>query len=94
VLGVVTVASARPGRLPRNHQVLAYGYDLDGSLVTLRVYDPNSGPADDVWIRFDTSARAGRTAFEHNVGIGWPVRGFFLTAYTPATPPAASAPES
>jgi hypothetical protein len=83
-LGVVTMASARPWLLGRNHQALAYGYELDGSWVTLRVYDPNSGPSDDVAIRFDPAAP---TAFLHNINIGWPVRGFFLTGYSPVPPP-------
>jgi hypothetical protein len=29
-----------PTQLGENHQVLAYGYDLKGSLLTLHVYDP------------------------------------------------------
>src|SRR5215469_643655 len=86
-LGVVTMASAWPGRLGHNHQVLAYGYEVSGRVVTLKVYDPNSGPADDIRISFDSSAPATATAFEHNLGIGWPVRGFFLTRYSPAAPP-------
>ncbi len=84
-LGVVTVASPNPLLLGHNHQVLAYGYRLDGTQVTLMVYDPNSGPADDVQIGFDTAAPA--AIFTHCVNIGWPVRGFFLTAYSPAAPP-------
>ena len=31
VLGLVTVASVNPADLGRNHQVLAYGYDLGGN---------------------------------------------------------------
>jgi hypothetical protein len=90
-LGVVTVASANPLLLGHNHQVLAYAYQLDGTLVTLQVYDPNSGPADDVYVRFDVGIRLDRASpdaiFTHSVNIGWPVRGLFLTAYSPATPP-------
>jgi hypothetical protein len=86
-LGVVTVASSRPADLALNHQVLAYGYDRTGSDVTVRVYDPNRGQRDDIWIRFDTGAPARSTAFAHNLGIGHPVRGFFRTAYAPSTPP-------
>jgi hypothetical protein len=56
-LGVVTVATAWPGALGHNHQVLAYGYSVTGSVVSLGVYDPNRGPADDVRI---TSARPRR----------------------------------
>lgn len=83
-LGVVTMASANPALLGNNHQVLAYGYDLTGTQVSLRVYDPNSGPDDSVHISFDTSVRA---PFGHNLSISWPVRGFFLTRYSPAAPP-------
>jgi hypothetical protein len=84
-LGVVTVASANPLLLGGNHQVLAYGYETAGSLVTLHVYDPNAGPDDAVVIRWDGGAETG--SFEHNLGLRLPVRGFFLTRYRPATPP-------
>lgn len=84
-LGVVTVASANPLLLGGNHQVLAYGYHTAGSLVTLHVYDPNAGQDDAVVIRWDGEAEP--AAFEHNLGLGLPVRGFFLTRYRPARPP-------
>lgn len=93
-LGVVTMASAWPGVLGHNHQVLAYGYEVSGSVVTLHVYDPNSGPSDDVWIRFDTATPSSGTRFEHNIAIRWPVRGFFLTAYSPVAPPPVTAPDA
>lgn len=89
-LAVVTVASASPLLLGGNHQVLAYDYSIEGTAVTVRVYDPNVGPDDTVWIRFDTAspAAAGRAgAFSHNLGLRLPVRGFFLTRYAPARPP-------
>jgi hypothetical protein len=84
-LGVVTVASANPLLLGSNHQVLAYGYFTDGTEVRLHVYDPNVGPDDSVWIKFDTAKEP--TAFSHNLGLRLPVRGFFLTRYSPAQPP-------
>ncbi len=93
-LGVVTMASSQPGMLGRNHQVLAYGYDESGSVITVRVYDPNSGPSDDIRIRFDTAAPTSATVFEHNISIRWPVRGFFLTAYSPAAPPPVTASDA
>jgi hypothetical protein len=86
-LGLVTVASANPGRLGHNHQVLAWDYQLAGAEVTMAVYDPNSGRDDGVHIKFDTSEPSAPTAFRHNINIGWPLRGFFLTAYSPVTPP-------
>ncbi|HYK69466.1 MAG TPA: hypothetical protein VEV45_16090 [Streptosporangiaceae bacterium] len=84
-LGVVTVASPNPLLLGRNHQVLAYGYTVDGPAVTLALYDPNSGPDDGIVIRFSTAGGFG--GFGHTINIRWPVRGFFLTRYTPAKPP-------
>lgn len=97
-LGVVTVASANPLLLGRNHQVLAYSYVADGHEVTLLVYDPNSGPDDGVVIRFSTAssvatpvvtaAPLARPRFTHSINVSWPVRGFFLTRYGPADPPA------
>jgi hypothetical protein len=86
-LGVVTVASARPDLLGRNHQVLAYAYEQSGGTVTLAVYDPNSGPDDRIRIAFDASP-----AIEHNLNIGWPVRGFFRTGYAPVAPPVLPVP--
>jgi hypothetical protein len=90
-LGVVTVASADPLQLGHNHQVLGYAYRLDGTRVTLHVYDPNSGPADDVYIRFDMAAPD--ASFTHSLNIGRPVRGLFLTSYAPATPPGIVRPQ-
>src|SRR5487761_1261826 len=85
-LGLVTVASSKPTDLSLNHQAVAYGYQASGGEVMVQVYDPNSGPRDDVFIRFDPGNPAKPTAFEHNLAIGHPVRGFFRTAYAPATP--------
>ena len=87
-LGVVTVASASPADLGFNHQVLAHGYHTSPSEVTVRVYDPNSGQDDGIYIRFDPRAPVRPTTFAHNINISHPVRGFFRTAYAPAPPPA------
>jgi len=84
-IGVVTVAGASLFALGRNHQLLAFGYQLAGTEVTLRVYDPNSGPVDGVYVRFDT--RSPGLGFTHSIDIGLPVRGFFLTPYAPAALP-------
>ena len=84
-LGVVTVASANPLLLGGNHQVLAYGYETEGRVVTLHVYDPNLGPDGSVRIRWDAGAEP--AIFTSNLGLRLPVRGFFLTRYRPVTPP-------
>jgi hypothetical protein len=91
-LGLVTVSSANPAMLGHNHQVLACSYQLAGDEVTVQVYDPNSGQDDGVYIQFVTSAPTQATLFANNINIGWPVRGFFQTAYAPAAPPAEPAP--
>jgi hypothetical protein len=89
-LGLVTVASPNPARLGENHQVLAYGYELDGDHLTLKVYDPNTAPAgaDDVRISLSVAHPEGQTTITHNVGIGNPIRGFFRVPYSPADPAA------
>jgi len=86
-LGLVTVASASPGDMVHNHQVLASSYQLAGQQVRISVYDPNSGRNGGVHIQFDTSNPSAATTFQHNINIGRPVRGFFRTAYSPVTPP-------
>jgi len=86
-LGIVTAASANPADLALNHQVLAYRYEADDDVVTLRVYDPNRGPRDDASLRFSVSEPTKRTVFRHNLGLDPPVRGFFRTPYLPALPP-------
>jgi len=89
-LGLVTVASANPANLAQNHQLVAYGYQTAGLQVTVNVYDPNSGQDDGISIKFDTADPAAGTTFANNVNIRQPVRGFFLTAYSPVPPPAGS----
>jgi hypothetical protein len=54
-VGLVKVIGRDPNMLGHNHQVIAYGYDLDGTTVTLRIYDPNYPNDDDVTLRFDTA---------------------------------------
>ena len=54
-VGLVKVVSLDPNQLGRNHQVVAWGYDLDGTIVTLHICDPNFAGADDVTLAFDTA---------------------------------------
>ncbi|MBL7489608.1 hypothetical protein I6A60_05390 [Frankia sp. AgB1.9] len=90
-LGIITVHSADPLKLGLNHQVLAYGYDLVDTTVTLRVYDPNTplDGADDVALSFDVANPAGPVPITHNLRVGGrPVRGFFHSTYRWADPAA------
>jgi hypothetical protein len=81
-LGLVRTRSPSPLELGRNHQVLAYGYDLDpaAGVLTIRVYDPNHPDDDGVALRIRT------TDPTRQVDIGYvsgeaPVYGFFRTRY-------------
>jgi hypothetical protein len=85
-LGVIQVRSADPRALRLHHQVLAYGYRLDATVVTLRVYDPNHPDRDDVTFRFDTADPGRATRIERSHGDR-PVLAFFRTAYRYRRPP-------
>jgi len=52
-LGLVTVSSASPLLLGRNHQVLACSCQAAGTAVRLQVYDPSTGPDDGVFLAFN-----------------------------------------
>jgi hypothetical protein len=80
-LGLVRLKSADPFELKRNHQVLAYGYDLTGSQLTLRLYDPNRPADDDVALSLDL---ANTTV---PIRASPPVFAFFRVPYRAASPP-------
>lgn len=50
MVGLVRSRGVNPFKLTRNHQVLCYGYEIDGATIRLRVYDPNWPDRDDVTI--------------------------------------------
>lgn len=58
-VGLVRTVSADPLQLSKNHQVLAYGYDLDGTKLTLRIWDPNFPRDDDTAIGLDLADPGG-----------------------------------
>jgi hypothetical protein len=62
MIGLVRAVSLDPQMLGHNHQVLAYGYDLDGTTVTLRICDPNWPRDDTVTITFDSGGAMASTA--------------------------------
>lgn len=98
-IGIITVRSADPLRLGLNHQVLAYAYEQAGTVVTLRLYDPNTprDRADDVTMSFDLAGPHGPAGLDpthgpvpsisHTIAIGGrPVRALFHTRYHWADP--------
>jgi len=87
-LGLVTVATADPSQLGKNHQVLAYGYELNGNELTVKVYDPNTEPSsgDSVQLSLSLANPSGTTPITHNIGISEGIRGFFHVPYTACVP--------
>ena len=88
-LGLVRTRSFNPLDLGRNHQVVAYGYDLDqdGSRLTIHVYDPNH-PDDDGRALSLSPAEPTRATPVTYVSGELPVRGFFRTSYRTKDPSA------
>jgi hypothetical protein len=82
-IGLVRVRSFNPLELGRNHQVLAYGYELDArsARAAISVYDPNHPGDDDVALSF--SLKPGRNWDVDYVAGELPVRGFFRTRFRP-----------
>jgi hypothetical protein len=85
-LGLVRVRSTNPIDLKQNHQVLAYGYDLEGSALTLHVYDPNWPGRDDVTFSLDLASPT-RPLVVTPLPPGPPVYAFFRVGYGPVAPP-------
>jgi hypothetical protein len=80
-LGLIRAKSADPALMGQNHQVLAYGYDLDGTNLTLHVYDPNAPNRDDLTLTAslaspDQSCALACTSVSN-------LFCFFLSRYTP-----------
>jgi hypothetical protein len=84
-MGLIRVISSDPFELKRNHQVLAYGYDLVGTGLTLHLYDPNRPRDDHVTLSLSLANPWART----NVLVfpGATVHAFFRVPYTRGRPP-------
>lgn len=83
-LGLVCVKSADFTKLGDNHQVLAYGYNLNGDQLSLHIYDPNKDEKDDVRLQINLSNP------EHTTQVIYPgktVYSFFRTNYNFEAPP-------
>lgn len=85
MLGLVRVVSVDPQLLGHNHQVVAYGYDLDGSALTIRIYDPNWPGDATVTIRLDISDPKGAAAATWSKPDA-PLFCFFRAPWTAADP--------
>jgi hypothetical protein len=88
-LGLVKIKSAQPTDLCKNHQVLAYGYDLDGTDLTFWLYDPNYPDRDDVSLQLSIASTQLPVALTYTPADAEGVYCFFRTAYSSKAPPAA-----
>jgi len=68
MVGLVRHTGLNPLRLTQSHQVLAFGYEVAGDAITLRIYDPNWPNRDDVSVTFDMEGIRQSTA-EPLVGL-------------------------
>lgn len=55
VVGLVRVEGRNPFKLIGNHQVVAYGYEVDETAIRLRIYDPNWPYRDTITVPVDGS---------------------------------------
>jgi hypothetical protein len=53
MVGLVRATGWSPFRLTQNHQVAAWGYEIDGDTITLRLYEPNWPNRDDVTVTIE-----------------------------------------
>ena len=87
-LGLIRVKSVDPTQLGQNHQVLAYGYTLTGTNLSLRIYDPNYHHAE-VTLSLNIADP------EHTIGLSYSKGdtffSFFRTAYGAKVPNLTSA---
>lgn len=85
-LGLVRVKSTDPFELKRNHQVLAYGYDLVRTALTLHLYDPNRPRDDHVTLSLSLANPWAETNV-HSFPAGPTVYAFLRVRYAAASPP-------
>lgn len=89
-LALVTLKTFDPTQLGENHQVLVYGYDLKGSLLTLHVYDPNFHNDDTVRLSLNLANPQQTTdvSYTHTIyGGDKKIWCFFRPIYSPVQPP-------
>jgi hypothetical protein len=85
MIGLVRVVDRDPLQLGRNHQVVAYGYDLEGTRLTLRIYDPNYPDDDGLTLGIDTANPLGTAGPNYSTNDP-PLVCFFRAPYIPRDP--------
>ncbi len=87
LVGLVRAIGPNPLLLAEHHQVVAYGYEVDGDRLALRIYDPNHPDMDDVEVRLRLGVeRRGPGTFLQTTGEE--LFAFWLLPYSFAEPSA------
>jgi len=84
-LGLIKVKSGDLNQMGHNHQVLATGYDLNGTDLAVFIYDPNFAGNDAVTLRLSLADPTRPVALSYSSGET--VYCFFHTKYAFAMPP-------
>ncbi|WP_160723713.1 hypothetical protein [Bacillus sp. USDA818B3_A] len=79
-LGLVRVKSLNPFEIKRNHQVLAYGYDLNEHNLSINIYDPNFPNDDQLTLTINIGKTDSVTSVVHSKSTE-PIYSFFRTEY-------------
>jgi len=90
-LGLIRTKSWNPMDLGHQHQVLAYGYDVEGHTVVIHLYDPNNPDDDDVTMALSLGEGSkAPVAYSPPDGEFPDVFCFFRVGYSPKAPPGAA----
>jgi hypothetical protein len=84
-IGLVLVKSLNPTDLGNNHVVLVYGYDLNGTDLTLHIYDPNKPDDDTITLSLSITDPDHTTAITYAPAPS--INCFFHLDYSPVVPP-------
>jgi hypothetical protein len=96
-MALIRVKDRDISQMGNNHQVLAYGYDLDESDLSILVYDPNCPNDNNVRINLNLGNPRQTTAMSQTAGMKnetvKPVHAFFSQGYAFMMPPAIPNPD-
>jgi hypothetical protein len=83
MLGLLRSASPNPLLMSGQHQVMAFGYRVDGPSLAIRIYDPNWPDRDDVALGVDVENAGDGQRVRLAQSTGEPLLGFFRARYEP-----------
>jgi hypothetical protein len=89
-MALVQVKSLDPFQLGKNHQVLAYGYDLNGDDLSIHIYDPNCPNRDNIRLSLNIGDPGHTTAVSYTTGAT--IWCFFRPQYSFSSPPTVALP--